>query len=81
MQASKWHHLLTSVNCPVTLLHDQHDPAYPITEVKEFISTKPNFTLHIIENAGQLVYYKYPKQVFAALDNQHAARTDALIAS
>lgn len=81
MQASKWQHLLASVDCPIALIHGKHDPAYPIAEVKEFANTKPNVTLHIIEKAGPLVYFKYPKQVFATLDAQYAVKTDASIAS
>ena len=79
--ASKWGHLLTGVNCPVTLMHGAHDPAFVHSTIEQFVQGKPNFRLITLEDTGQLAYYQHPEIVFAALDNQFANQELSSIAS
>ncbi len=71
IQASKWGHLLKGVTCPVTLLHGETDPAYKIETVRDFVKTRPNFTLVSFPNGGQLMALQHPLAMFEALDAQY----------
>lgn len=79
-QASKWGHLLVGVTCPVTLLHGETDPAYKIETVRDFVKTKPNFSLIAFPEGGQLITVQYPKAMFEALDKQHPGEQSAVLA-
>ena len=61
IQASKWGHILEGVTCPVTLLHGECDPAYPVKTVEALVKTKRNFRLITLEKTGQLAFYQHPK--------------------
>ena len=81
IQASKWgHHFRRRVTCPVTLLHGECDPAYPVKTVEALVKTKRNFRLITLEKTGQLAYYQHPKISFAILDEQFTARELSAIA-
>jgi len=80
IQASKWGHVLEGVTCPVTLLHGETDPAYKIDTVRDFIKTKPNFTLISLPKGGQLIPYQCPEIMFETLDAQYAGAQDKALA-
>ncbi len=70
VQASKWEHLLAGLKCPVTLLHGEHDPAFPMRAVREFAQNKPNFSLIPLVHSGQLSFLGNAQAAFSALGAQ-----------
>ncbi len=79
--ASKWNHLLTGVNCLVTLVHGDKDPAFAISMIEGFCQMRDSFTLVTLENAGQLGFYQHPEIVFAALEAQYEGQLLTALAS
>lgn len=71
VQASKWSYLLKGVTCPVTLLHSDQDPAFPLASVQAFIKNRPNFTLVSHPKSGQLIFFQHSKAMFEALNTQY----------
>lgn len=74
IQARKWGAVLEGVTCPVTLVHGDNDPAYPLCTVEDFVKTQAGFNLTAAPNAGQLVLYQAYATVFAELDKQFSER-------
>lgn len=73
-QARKWGSVLEGVTCPVTLVHGDSDPAYPLCTVEDFVKTQAEFKLAAIPSAGQLVLYQAHETVFTELDKQFSER-------
>lgn len=64
-----WSGLVAASSCPVHLVHGRHDPVVAADTVEAFHETLgARSSLHMIEDAGQLVYYSQPEAVFALLD-------------
>ncbi len=64
-----WSALAEASRCPVHLIHGRHDPVVSCESVEGFAARLgQRARLHVIENAGQLVYYADPAAVLAAIE-------------
>jgi len=68
--AGRWQHYLENIKCPVSLIHGEQDPAFPVAIVQNFAETRDNFEVTPVKEAGELVYFQYPEIAFRALDSQ-----------
>jgi pimeloyl-ACP methyl ester carboxylesterase len=66
---SDWSELVNKVSVPVRLVHGRHDPAMPISLVREFAARRGNVELCEIGDAGQLVFFSHPDRVFDILED------------
>ncbi len=66
----RWQHYLENIDCPVTLVHGDTDPAFPVSTIQGFAARHDNVAVTTVKNAGELVYYQYPEIAFRALDAQ-----------
>jgi len=66
---SDWSPDLSKCHIPVVYVHGTKDPANPIAKVEEFIATRQNMTLDIVDGAGELLFFSHPKLLVESLAN------------
>ncbi len=66
----RWQHYLEDIDCPVTLVHGDTDPAFPLSTIQNFAGSRDNVKVIPVKNAGELVYFQHPEIAFRALDAQ-----------
>jgi pimeloyl-ACP methyl ester carboxylesterase/DNA-binding CsgD family transcriptional regulator len=64
---SDWAPDLSDCEIPVHYVHGTKDPANPIAKVDEFISTRPNMALDIVEGGGELLFFSHAKLLVESL--------------
>jgi pimeloyl-ACP methyl ester carboxylesterase/DNA-binding CsgD family transcriptional regulator len=58
------------VDCPVTLIHGEHDGNAPIATARDYAAMYPNWRLKVYPDAGQLVAYQHWRDLMRLIAEQ-----------
>jgi len=67
-----WSAEIAELKVPALYLSGRHDPVVPSRRIVETMAGRENVDVHVLEDAGQLLFYERPELVLDALDGLFA---------